>query len=70
MSRDRHWSPAARTTVIDRVRAQVLAEGPDSYDGMDMCHEPTRERYIDDIINAMPNTEMLERISNAIGDLR
>jgi hypothetical protein len=47
-------------TISELVRAQVLAESPQ--------HEDARVRwlYVDQTIDAMDNTELLDRISDAI----
>lgn len=47
-------------TISELVRAQVLAEGPQ--------HEDPRQAmvYVDQTIDAMDNTELLDRISDAI----
>jgi hypothetical protein len=46
-------------TLIEKVRLQVLAEGPEWLDG----DARLSEEYTDDRINAMTNVELLERIS-------
>lgn len=48
------------SALLYRVRDQILMEGP-------QIEEPReRELYIDDMLNAMTNIELLERISNAL----
>ena len=53
-------------TVRDLVYEQILAEGPDEYEGVYMTHAPTQERYVAHRLEHMPRFEFLERISDAI----
>jgi hypothetical protein len=54
------------TTLNQLVRDQILAEGPEEFDGMYMTSVPTQERYINEQLNAMTNAQLLERISDAL----
>jgi hypothetical protein len=53
-------SDEAMKTISELVRAQVLAESPQHEDGR------VRRVYVDQTIDAMDNTELLDRISDAI----
>jgi hypothetical protein len=53
-------------TLDDLVRDQILAGGPDEYDGVCMTYPPTQKRYIDDILDSMTNAELLSLISDAL----
>lgn len=46
-------------TLNELVREQILAEGPQITDYI------TRKDYVDGVLNAMPNVELLDRISDA-----
>lgn len=57
--------------ITGLVRAQILAEGPDipseqeNWDSQEAFDTRCNE-YIDETLNAMPNSEFLSRISDAI----
>jgi hypothetical protein len=58
-------------TLNEMVREQILAEGPDIASSRDKwTHKAQYDRacedYVAGALNAMPNVELLERISNAL----
>lgn len=58
-------------TLNQRVREQILAEGPDIASSRDQWthqaqYDQACEDYVDCALNAMPNVELLERISDAL----
>jgi hypothetical protein len=60
------------STLNERVREQVLAEGPDIASSRDQWthqgqYDQACEDYVDGVLNAMTNVELLQRISEALG---
>lgn len=57
-------------TLVDLVRDQVLAEGPDiasmSNYVSQRAYDEACEEYVDLAIDLMPHTELLQRISDAL----
>jgi hypothetical protein len=59
------------STLNELVRKQILAEGPDIASSRDQWthqaqYDQAREDYVDGVLNAMTNVELLERISDVL----